>query len=277
MKIFLTGGSGFIGSSFINIALSSGHEIIAINRKKTDYNDVEGLVWIAGDLSGDYQNYFAQCDILVHLASYGVIDGSDNLDDYIYWNVNKSFELCKQAYNSNIRKFIICGSCFEYGKSGERYDYIPTSAPLEPTSNYAISKAMASNLFFNWASSNQISMNIMRFFQVYGNGEDPRRLWPSLKRAALSGEDFKMTLGEQIRDFILVDDLSKLIVDALSFDGIKPGIPQINNIGNGKPITVYQFCNFWWKEWNAKGTLLVGSLPYREDEVMRYVPDIKNK
>ena len=69
MKIFLTGGSGFIGSSFINIALSSGHEIIAINRKKTDYNDVEGLVWIAGDLSGDYQNYFALLNLVKRIKA----------------------------------------------------------------------------------------------------------------------------------------------------------------------------------------------------------------
>jgi nucleoside-diphosphate-sugar epimerase len=274
MKIFLTGGTGFIGSNFINIALNCGHEIIAINRNERKQKDVDGLVWAYGDLSGDYRILLEQCDVFVHLASYGVIEGSDNLDDYIYWNVEKTYELCKQAYSSNIRKFIISGSCFEYGRSAERYEFIPSTAPLEPITNYAISKAMASILLYGWASSNNVYMNIMRFFHVYGKGENENRLWPSLKRAALSGKDFNMTQGEQIRDFILVDDLIKSIISALSFYGVKSGIPKINNISSGNTLSVYQFCSYWWKEWNAKGNLLVGSIPYREDEVMRYVPEI---
>ena len=164
MKIFLTGGTGFIGSNFINKALNCGHEIIAISRNKEKNKDCDGLIWVHGDLTGDYSVFLSKCDILVHLASYGVIDGSEDLDDYIYWNVEKTFDLCKQAYSASIRKFIISGSCFEYGRSGERYEFIPSSAPLEPITNYAISKAMASILLCGWASNNNVYMNIMRFF-----------------------------------------------------------------------------------------------------------------
>ena len=274
MKIFLTGGTGFIGSNFIDRALNCGHEIIAINRNKKTQKKCDGLVWVYGDLSGDYRTFLSKCDILVHLASYGVNDGSEDLDDYIYWNVLKTFDLCKQAYSSNIRKFIISGSGFEYGRSFERYEFIPSSAPLEPITNYAISKAMASILLNGWASNNNVYMNIMRFFMVYGNGESKNRLWPSMKRAALSGEDFKMTKGEQIRDFISVDDLVDIVIAALSLNGVMPGIPKINNIGSGRALSVHQFCSYWWKEWNAKGDLLMGSLPYRESEIMRFVPEI---
>ena len=114
----------------------------------------------------------------------------------------------------------------------------------------------------------------MRFFMVYGNGESKNRLWPSMKRAALSGEDFKMTKGEQIRDFISVDDLVDIVIAALPLNGVMPGIPKINNIGSGRALSVHQFCSYWWKEWNAKGDLLMGSLPYRESEIMRFVPEI---
>jgi len=274
MKIFLTGGTGFIGSNFIKSALQSGHEIIAINRNKTKQKNYDGLVWAYGDLSGDYRVLLAECDIFVHLASYGVTEGSVDLDDYIYWNVEKTFDLCKQAYSSNIRKFIISGSCFEYGRTGEQFEFIPSNAALEPTTNYATSKAMASILLYGWASKHNVYMNIVRFFNVYGDGENESRLWPSLRHAALSGKDFSMTQGEQIRDFILVDDLIEIVILALSLNEVKAGIPKVSNIGSGKPLSVYQFCSYWWKEWDAKGNLLVGALPYKEDEIMRYVPEI---
>lgn len=188
--------------------------------------------------------------------------------------MEKTYALCKQAYESNINKFIIGGSCFEYGRSGERYQFIPTTAALEPITNYATSKAVASILLYGWASKNNISMHIMRFFHVYGEGEHENRLWPSLKSAALSGRDFEMTKGEQVRDFISVDELVYHIIQSLSFNLITPGVPKISNIGSGNILTVYEFCSYWWQKWGAKGKLIVGKVPYRENEVMRYVPEL---
>ena len=279
MKIFLTGGTGFIGSNFIRKATDDGHSIIAIRRKKSTpkVNLISQPTWVEGDLESDFSAYLKNCDIFVHMASYGVLDKGGDLDEYLRWNVVATYNLCKQAYNSGIKKFIILGSCFEYGRAGERFDYIPTTAPLEPSTNYASSKAAASVLLYGWAVKKNVYMNIIRIFQVYGKGENNNRLWPSLRHAALNGRDFKMTKGEQIRDFILVDDVVSDIIQSLSFDKSISGSPKINNIGSGKPLSVHQFCSYWWKKWNAKGELIIGALPYRKDEVMRYVPEIDKK
>ena len=64
------------------------------------------------------------------------------------------------------------------------------------------------------------------------------------------------------------------IVDCNQVD-IKAGEPLFSNIGSGKPMSILEFSKMWWRRWNAPGNLLVGSLPYRENEVMRYVPEIK--
>ena len=53
----------------------------------------------------------------------------------------------------------------------------------------------------------------MRIFQVYGKGEASERLWPSLIRAAKNGDDFEMTKGEQIRDFIDVRKVSEILLN----------------------------------------------------------------
>jgi len=64
------------------------------------------------------------------------------------------------------------------------------------------------------------------------------------------------------------------IVRSLSFDKGILGRPKINNIGSGKPLSVHNFCSYWWKKWDAKGELIIGAVPYKKNEVMRYVPEI---
>jgi hypothetical protein len=53
---------------------------------------------------------------------------------------------------------------------------------------------------------------------------------------------------------------------------ISPGQPWVRNVGSGRPTRIADFARHWWKLFEAKGTLQVGALPYRPNEVMRYVP-----
>ena len=83
-----------------------------------------------------------------------------------------------------------------------------------------------------------------------------------------------MTPGQQIRDFIDVKDVVRILLDNIYKDKIVYGKPLISNIGSGNPKTVLQFCKEWWEKFNAKGNLKPGTLKYRADEIMRLVPDI---
>ena len=58
------------------------------------------------------------------------------------------------------------------------------------------------------------------------------------------------------------------------FNDVNKGEPQILNIGTGEPKSVLEFLKYWWKKWDAKGQLKVGFIPYRDNEVMRFVPKI---
>ena len=113
----------------------------------------------------------------------------------------------------------------------------------------------------------------MRLFQVYGEGEQESRLWPSMRRAALEGRDFPMSLGEQVRDFVDVMEVAKVLVSGLDFTDTKPGTARIHNLGTGKAQTLREFSEYWWQRWDARGKLCIGALPYRKNELMRLVPD----
>lgn len=276
MKIFLTGGTGFIGSHFINRAHSQGFEIIALRRKGAipRIKLEKEPSWLEGSLDENFSKKLTGCDVLVHFAAHSANPPYDDLEECLYWNVTATLQLFNQAERSGIKKFILSGSCFEYGKSGEEYEFIPTNAQLKPTSSYPISKAAASTILYGWSIEKKIKLQILRIFQVFGEGELDNRLWPSLKKSALNDEDYQMTGGEQIRDFIHVEEVVSKFLDSLKFKNVKNGIPKIYNIGTGEPKSVLEFCKFWWNEWEAKGSLNVGSIPYRDNEIMRFVPKI---
>ena len=281
MRIFLTGGTGFIGSNFIEHALLEGHEIYALARKGSipKIKLTREPFWICGDLSKDVSEYLSKSDSLVHLAAHGVYNGgaNSNWEESIKWNIVSTLNLFESAYNSGIKNYLVTGSCFEYGKSAEKHNTIPADASLEPLSAYASTKAAASILLKAWAVEKNVKLNLMRLFHVYGEGEANYRLWASLRKAALENKDFEMTKGEQIRDFINVKEVSKILLNGICDNSLEIGNPTTTNIGTGEATSVLSFCKKWWGTFKSKSNLKIGAIPYRDNEIMSYVPDIKSK
>ena len=276
MRIFLTGGTGFIGSHFINTAHAAGHEVVALRRPGS--NSPIPLTsepqWIEGSLADDHRDSLTECDALVHLAAAGVNPSDDDLEDLFLINVHQSLSLWTQAVHCGIRKLVLCGSCFEYGASGQRYEYIPITAPLEPTNAYGCSKAAATFAAYGLCLTREIKCSVLRPFHVFGDGEAPHRFWASLKAAALSGQDFPMTEGQQVRDFVPVKDVATSFIDELTRNDQEPGKLKLRNIGTGAPQHLCDFAQYWWKYWSASGKLFIGKESYRPNEVMRYIPEV---
>lgn len=273
MKIFLTGGTGFIGSHFINLAMDYGHQVIAL--KRTDSHPRVPLnyqpEWLIGNLNAelDFAKAFSGIDVFVHLAAHSTNHPYDTLSNCINWNLVSSLDLVQKAAGCGVEKFIIAGSCFEYGKSCERIKELNIDSPLEPNNNYAISKAAASIAMLGLARDMGLKLKLLRVFQAYGEGELPSRFWPALKRAALSGNDFHMTKGEQLRDFISAKDVASRFVQELYFTENNYEYPLIKHVATGTPQKLIDFANNCWAEWGATGRIVAGVVPYRMDEIMR--------
>jgi nucleoside-diphosphate-sugar epimerase len=278
MKIFLTGGTGFIGSHFLKHALESGHEVLALKRAIHSVPKINLQVqpnWLIKEMENVTSNDLSGIDVIVHLAAHSANVPYDNLENCIKYNVLHPLQLFKAAKDAGVNKFVVAGTCFEYGRSGELHKFIPTDAVLEPAQTYPASKAMSSIAFYQFAIENAIKLSYLRIFQVFGEGESESRLWPSLRKSAMNGSDFPMTYGAQVRDFIEVGEVAKrFIYEAVNIAKIDILIPRYYNVGSGTEQSILEFSKFWWKEWNAKGKLLVGEIPYRENEIMRYVPKI---
>lgn len=277
MKIFVTGGTGFIGSHFIKLALNDGHEIVALKRESSRCSITlkQEPEWVLGDLESFAVSALAGCDALVHLAAHGATDPTGaSWEECFRWNVVASLGLWRSAINSGVGRLVIAGSCFEYGVSAESYDFIPTSAPLLPTGPYHSSKAAASMAAIGLGIQTATEIVILRPFHAFGDGEAPHRFWPALREAALAGKDFVMTSGTQVRDFVPVEMVARNFLSAVTRTGIPKGKPTIENLGTGKARTLLEFATDEWERLGAKGSLIPGVRTQRMNEVMRYVPDI---
>lgn len=277
MRIFLTGGTGFIGSHFINQAHEAGHEIVALRRSPQSFPRIPILhepTWINKRIPELDSDDFKGCETLVHLAAHSANVPYDTLENCLIHNVLEPVAMLRTAVNSGTRRVINAGSCFEYGSAGERYEFIPTHAPLEPTASYPASKAAASVAFHTLACEMGFELLTLRIFQVYGEGELETRFWPSLVKAAVNGKDFPMTDGLQIRDFVPVEEVTRSFVLALERNDLQAGHPVIENIGSGIPRTLLEFASSEWERLKAAGRLVPNAIPLRENEVMRYVPEI---
>ena len=277
MKIFVTGGTGFIGSHFLQCALDAGHEVLALRRSSKSRPRIplsREPDWLDKSMPEIEEGELVGCEVLVHLAAHSANVPYDTLENCLVWNVIEPVKLFEKAIAAGLPRFVVAGSCFEYGTAGERYQSIPVDAPLEPTQTYPASKAAASIAFSQLAIERKVELILLRIYQVFGEGETESRLWPSLRRAALAGEDFPMTKGEQIRDFIPVEQVAAQFLEACERSDLSPGDPIVENIGTGQPQTLREFAETWWQHWQATGSLKPGAIPYRPHEIMRYVPQV---
>lgn len=278
MKLFLTGGTGFIGSHVLKQLLASDIEVIAHRRKESSFPNIPidySVIWLTKPVSELRPLDFQDVDVLLHLASHSVQYPFDSLENNILFNAVEPLGMFEKAYQAGVTKYVVAGSCFEYGLSGERYEYIPTEAPLEPTNDYATSKAMSYLAFRQFALNKGVSLSYQRIFHAFGEGQPENRLWPSIKKAALEGKDLELTAGEQIRDFVPVELVANKLIE--SCQDLMKGNPQqitVKNIGSGSERTIKSFVLFWWKYWNGTGRLKFGNLSYRKNEIMRYVPEL---
>lgn len=277
MRIFLTGGTGFLGSHFLKAALDHGHDVVALRRegKRCKHTLNQEPLWINGKLDEIPDSALHGCEVLVHLAAHGVDPSVANWEDCFKWNVEASLKLWLQAAKAGVRRFVISGSCFEYGSSGEKYEFIPTDAPLMPTGPYHASKAAATMAALGFAVDQKKEVIVLRPFHIYGEGESAGRFWPSLVKSAQAGLDFFMTKGDQIRDFTHVSVVAQRFLQAVTRTDVFPQIPVIENVGSGKPQTLLKFAQEEWQRLGAKSMLLPGTIKSRDNEVMRYVPEIK--
>ena len=197
--------------------------------------------WCEGDLSSLRATDLEGVEAVLHLASAGVSPKPASWDELMQVNVLGSLRLLERAAEAAVLRFVVAGSCHEYGNAARRYSKIPPDAPLEPQSPYGASKASAFQIIRTFCVKERLELFYGRIFSAYGEGQFEGNFWPSLSRAARNGHDFPMTSGAQVSDFIPVGDVASHLLKACVRPDLAPGHPLVVNVGSGIGVTLRTF------------------------------------
>lgn len=247
MKIFVTGGAGFIGSNFIHYILDNYDDQIINFDKLTYAGNIKNLE----DIEAESNYQFFKGDILdkdmmgkiflkedidyiVNFAAESHVDRSINdSSQFIKTNVEGTHNLLELALDFNIKKYVQISTDEVYGSLDDRGCFRETDI-LNPTNPYAASKAAADMIVNSFYKTYDLSVNICRSSNNFGPHQHPEKLIPLCIINAINSRQLPLYGdGKNIRDWIYVKDNCRA-VDAVMRKG-KSG--EIYNIGAGNEKT----------------------------------------
>lgn len=268
MKVFVTGGAGYIGSHTLVALLAAGHEVcvydnfdnsspVALARVRQltnrDMAVVEADVCDNDALTRALTDFAP--DAVVHFAGLKAVGESNDIPlRYYQTNVTGTMNLLAAMDAAGCKRIVFSSSATVYGEA----HYLPFDEehPIAPTSPYGRTKAMAEGVIGDWATATpEASAVLLRYFNPVGAhesgriGEDPQDIPNNLmpfvaqvavgRRAKLSifGDDYDTRDGTGERDYIHVVDLAAAHLAALEYSARATGCEAIN-VGTGQGITV---------------------------------------
>jgi len=269
-RVIVTGASGFIGQHLCKALIEKEAIVVGFSRSTLDskYLSVQYDVDILDQITIRQIVYAVQPDFVVHLAASKdrSVDTAAYREGY-ETNLMGSLNLINACQDIPVlARFVFLGSTDEYGKLQVPFKETEKEAPINA---YGASKLAVTELLKTLARSNGFSSVILRPSIVYGPGQDDSMFLPALIRALVAGNSFDMSLGEQTRDFVYVDDLVQAIIQAL----LAPSLcGDVINISSATPIRIDALAkmtaNILGK--GAEELLKFGAKDYRTSDVMQY-------
>ncbi len=256
MRIFITGGAGFVGSHLIN-HLRNTFEIFSIDNFNSYYDvslkkdrvssfGIENLVkeidiCDESKLEEILRNF--QPDLVIHLAAQaGVRFSLSNPNEYINSNILGFMNLLQAMRKLDMNQLLYASSSSVYGASNEM-PYKESNLLTKPQSYYALTKIhneQTARLFNNLYGLNSIGL---RFFTVYGILGRPDMAYYDFSRKIKSGKKISVfSEGRLLRDYTYIDDICEMIEKIIRKCYPMKGV-DILNLGNGKPRTINELVN----------------------------------
>jgi len=244
MRIFVTGGAGFIGIHLCKKLLELNHDVTVYDnfsnslRENFDSEINQKVTVVSGDildiskLVTSMQNH----EIVIHLAAQiSVPESVKNPKLTFDVNVNGTHNVLESCKKNKISKIIAASTAAVYQNVSEK-TILNESSVTEPSSPYGSSKLEMENMINDFTQTHNVNAIILRLFNVYGIGQSPEYAGVITKFLSDIKSNNSLTIfgdGSQTRDFVHVNDVVSAII--LSIDSSNFGL---YNVATGKSVTI---------------------------------------
>jgi nucleoside-diphosphate-sugar epimerase len=277
-RVLITGATGFVGAHCLSLLIGdavgdTSCEVHAVASRPPRPEFLRnGLVWHTADLLNTQHVQSLMSNVrpthLLHLAWCHTVPGRFWRDaDNFRW-VQASLALLQAFAAHGGQRAVFTGTCAEYDWN---FGYCSEDVtPLRPSTIYGTCKHALQLLVQPFAEQADISMAWARLFFLYGPGEYPERLVASTIQSLRNGDVARCSSGEQIRDFLYVQDAAAALVALLQSTVCGPV-----NIASGQPVAVREIVHTIAEIMGHSELIQLGALPISANEPPLLVADVR--
>jgi dTDP-6-deoxy-L-talose 4-dehydrogenase (NAD+) len=271
MKILLSGASGFIGRRLLDSLIDRGHSVTALGRNPESIAACEGsdqTDFIHCELENPPAALLHNCadyDLLIH-GAWGRL-GNYRDTWHFEENLHMHREFLTGLVEAGLPQITVLGTCLEYGfQEGA----LSEEAPCQPVLAYPRGKHALHEYLLELQQSREFRLQWLRLFYIYGPDQRGKSLFSQLQQAIDDGlDEFAMSPGDQVRDYIHVDDLAGMIAEIAE----NPNFDGTVNCSGGQPDTVLNLVRQYIAHAGASITPAPGRFDYPDYEPFQFWAD----
>lgn len=273
MKIFVTGGSGFIATPLVKHLLEKDYKVKVLDLREPRIKH-KNLEFIKKSILDNITSDIRDSDAVFHFAALLGVDNSDKRPlDTMKINLEGSVNVFKSAIDAGVKRMVYSSSSEVYGEPRELP--IKEDSVKGPVSTYGVSKLAAEIYAKAYNQEFGTDIRIVRFFNVYGPGQESNWVVPIFLNKALRNEPITVFgSGNQTRCFTYVEDVADGVLKV--FEKGKAG--EAYNIGNDQPTTILELAQIAKEIAKSKSEIVkLGfgkETRLKEREIEYRIPDI---
>ena len=267
-RVLVTGATGFIGKHTLPL-LAKGFEVHAISSKPTK-PDNKNYIWHQADLLKINQ----LTDLVARVSPSHLLHFAWYAEPKKYWTspynlqwLQSSLSLLDAFKNNGGKRAVFAGTCAEYEWKFSKY--IENKTPLNPATLYGVCKHSLQTILDAYCRETRLSSAWGRIFFLFGPEEHPDRLVSSVIASLLKGDITPCSKGNQLRDFLYVEDVASAFVSILESD-----IEGPVNIGSGKAVTVKDLVKKICEKIGKYDLIRFGDVPLPSSDPQELIADI---
>lgn len=286
-QILVTGGAGYIGSQIVFDLIDLGYKVVIADNLSTGHKSLinNKAIFYKVDIGNkiEIEKIFLKhrIDQVFHLAaSLSVEESMKNPSKYYLNNVVNTKNLLEICGKYKVKKFIFSSTCAVFGEDVKK---VKEGVVPHPTSHYGLTKLLCEDLIINLSKKFKFCYYILRYFNVAGADAKYRvgpinqsgQLFKNLSRCIVNknyqiniyGKSYSTKDGTCIRDYIDVNDLSKIHINCLTEKFKKKS--RVINCGYGHGYSVLEIVKMFEK---ISGKILKKKyLPPRKGDVSEVI------